>query len=229
LIHRSLPARLIPEGFRRYSGAQLLGALILLIITVPFVRHLKIGTGIEAVLLSVVLLSAVLAVGGRRRTLVAGILLMAPAEVGRWVNHVNPGVFSPTLVFVFSLLFVAFVIIHHLLFVLRAPRVNSEVLCAGISTYLMMGILWAFAYGFIAELDSGSFIISAGPAQHRHMQSFEALYFSLCTLCGLSFGDFTPVTDVSRMLAMLEGMVGTFYLAILIARLVSLYSAEPKK
>lgn len=228
MSHRLLPARFIPEGFRRYSGAQFLGALILLIVTIPFVRHLEIGEGIEAVLLSLVLLSAVLAVGGRRRTLVVGILLMAPAEVGKWVNHVKAGVFPPALVFVFTLLFVAFVIVHHLLFVLRAPRVNSEVLCAGISTYLMMGIFWAFAFSLVAQLNSGAFVISAGPPHHRQMKSFEALYFSLSTLSGLSFGDFMPVSDVSRMLAMMEGTVGMFYLAILIARLVSLYSSEPK-
>lgn len=228
MSHRSLPTRIIREGLHRNSGAGFLGALILLIVTVPFVRHLEAGDLIQALLLTLVLLSAVLAVGGRRRTLVVGICLVTPAVVGKWIDHFRPGLMPPALILVFALAFVAFVIVHHLHFVLSAPHVNSEVLCAGISTYVMLGLFWAFAYALVAGLDPAAFVFSAGPPQHRVMAGFEALYFSLGTLSGVNFGDITPVADVSRMLAMVEATVGMFYLAILIARLVSLYSAEPK-
>jgi hypothetical protein len=40
-----------------------------------------------------------------------------------------------------------------LAFILRASQVNSEILCAGIATYLLLGLLWAFAYLLVDRLD----------------------------------------------------------------------------
>jgi hypothetical protein len=37
--------------------------------------------------------------------------------------------------------------------------------------------------------------------------------------------DIVPVSDIARMLAMMEAMAGTFYITILISRLVALYSS----
>jgi len=42
----------------------------------------------------------------------------------------------------------------------------------------------------------------------------------------VGYGDITPVADVARMLAMLEAMTGTLFVGVMIASLVSLYSAS---
>ena len=55
----------------RYSAAYFLAALLLIFVTAPFIERLHGGELIEAVLMTVVLLSAVLAIGGRRRTAAA--------------------------------------------------------------------------------------------------------------------------------------------------------------
>lgn len=219
---------MIREGLRRNSGASFLAALILLIVTVPMVRHLEAGDVIQAVLMTLVLLSAVLAVGGRRRTLVIGICLVAPAVIGQWVDHFRPGLVPAALIRTMAMVFVAFIIVHHLHFVLTAPRVNAEVLCAGVSTYLMLGLLWAFAYILVAGIEPSAFALTSGPSEHRVMAGFEAMFYSLSTLSGGAVADISPASDIARMLTMMEGIVGIFYLAILIARLVSLYSTEPK-
>jgi voltage-gated potassium channel Kch len=57
------------------------------------------------------------------------------------------------------------------------------------------------------------------------MSGFTAMYFSFTTLMTVGYGDITPVADVARMLAMLEAMTGTLFVGVMIARLVSLYSA----
>jgi len=218
--------QIIYEGFRRNSVGWFLGALILFIITMPLVRHLPSGDVIESLFLTAVLLSAVMAVGGRRRTLVAATCLVTPAVAAKWVDHLRPELVPQPLIMITALAFIAFVIAHHLHFVLRAPRVNSEVLCAGIATYLMLAMFWAFAFLLASALNPASFLFSGNGPTNKAMDGFEAIYFSLGALSGVTFGDITPVTDAVRMLATLEAVVGTFYLAILIARLVSLYSTE---
>jgi hypothetical protein len=59
------------------------------------------------------------------------------------------------------------------------------------------------------------------------MSGFMSLYYSIQILTTLAFGDILPVSNLARMMAIVEAGVGIFYLAILVARLVGLYSTEP--
>jgi hypothetical protein len=55
------------------------------------------------------------------------------------------------------------------------------------------------------------------------------LYFSFTTLTTTGYGDITPVSRHSQSLSILEQMAGTFYVAILIARLAGLYQSSASK
>ncbi|MDD1649611.1 MAG: potassium channel family protein [Methylococcaceae bacterium] len=210
---------------RRHPAAQFLGALLLALVTSPFTESLPDGDLIEALRLTVVLVSGVVAVGGRRRMLVAGILLAAPALVGKWVNHWLPALVPDWMFLVPAVLFVLLLLTQTLRFILLSPRVNSEVLCAGVAGYLLLGLLWSFAYILAARLNPGAFTFTAGPASDHLMKGFTAIYYSFITLCTVGYGDIVPASGAARMLAMMEGIVGTFYMAILVARLVSLHTA----
>jgi hypothetical protein len=97
-------------------------------------------------------------------------------------------------------------------------------LCAGIAIYLMMGILWAFAYSLVARLVPGAFAFTITPDPQRSMARFQSLYFSFCTQTTVAYGDILPVANVARMLVMVQATTGMFYVTMLIARLVALYS-----
>ena len=109
--------------------------------------------------MTVVLVSGVLAVGGRRRTLLIAVALVLPAVVGKWVNQFRPDLLPPEVPLVTNMLFVGFILLRFLQFILRAPTVNSEVLCAGVAGYLLLGILWMFAYVLAARMVPGSFSV----------------------------------------------------------------------
>ncbi len=51
----------------------------------------------------------------------------------------------------------------------------------------------------------------------------DLLYFSFSTLTTIGFGDIVPVTRAGQVAAILEGIIGTLFLAILIAKLVGVY------
>jgi hypothetical protein len=175
-----------------------------------------------------VLLSAVRAVGGRRQTLVTAVVLVIPPLAGTWINHFQLDVVPKEFTLVGGVVFVAFVVVRLLDFILRAPRVDSEVLCAAIATYLMLGLLWAFAYELEARLAPAAFSFTAAADLNRSMSGFEALYFSFSTLTTVGYGDIVPVSRVARMLAMAEATTGMFFATVLIARLVALYSARDR-
>jgi voltage-gated potassium channel len=213
-------------GALRFSVGQFLIALVLLLVTEPFVEQMEYSKAVESALMTLVMLSAVLAIGAGRRTLVWAVVLVIPAIVGRWANHVWPGQVSLAAVVAPALLFLLFVVAYLLRFILRAPRVTTEVLYAGIATYLMLGLLWALAYVLVNRLVPDSFVFTVGPISKQSMVGFNGLYFSFITLSTVGYGDIVPVSSAARMLAMTEAMTGTIYLAVLISRLVALYSSE---
>lgn len=214
------------SGVIRFSAAYFLVALVLLYATAPFVQQLQGGALVEAVLMTLVLLSAVLAVGGHRRILVWAILLAAPAVVEKWAAYWRQDLLPPQVFQGASLLFVAFVVLRLLKFILQAPRVNSEILCAGVATYLLLGLLWAFAYLLTDQLIPHSFAFTVDPPPNRSLNSFISLYFSITTLATSGYGDIVPVSGLARMLAMMESVAGMFYVTLLIARLVAIYSSQ---
>jgi Ion channel len=206
----------------RYSTVKLLVALVLLFVVTPFIEDLPRGDLIEAVLLTLVMVSSVLAVGGRRRILVVALVLVVPAVVGKWINHVRPDLLHPAVFLIATVIFFGFVVAHLLHFIVRAPRVDMEVLCAGVAGFLMLGLLWTPVYLLVARLNPGAFTLPASSG--ATLDGFNAFYFSFITLCTIGYGDVTPVTKVARMLAVTEAIAGLFYMAVLISRLVSLYS-----
>ncbi len=211
-----------------YSGVELLVALGLLFVSAPFVEDLPHGNAIEVVLLTAVMVSAVLAVGRTRRTLAGALLLVIPALGSRWINHLRPDLISPVFSFVAAITFFLYVVAHLLRFILRAPRVDANVLCAGLSGYLLLGLLWMPAYVLVARLNPTAFVLSAGADAGAPMDGFHAFYFSFITLCTVGYGDVTPVSKVARMLAVTEAITGLFYVTVLISRLVAVYSsAQP--
>lgn len=211
--------------FRRFSTVGLLISLVVLFICAPFVEEFNGGDIVVTGLFSLVLLAGVLAVADRKRVFVFAIVLVIPAIVGRWINHFSPDVVSAAVFLTAGLILIAFVVANLLRFVLRAPLVNVEVLCASIAAYLMLGLMWAMAYWLVDQITPGG-AFSFNTKGPRSMKGFTGFYFSFVTLTTVGYGDITPVSRAARWLAAMEAVTGSLYIAVLIARLVSLYSTS---
>ena len=214
-----------PKQFR-FSVSYFLGALILNILISPFVDPLRSGDLIEAMLMTLVLVVAVLSIAGRWRAL-AGMVLAAPAVIGQWLNYRWP---DQILIYVVTraagVLFIGFVVVELLRFIVSAPRVDAEVLCAAVAGFLLSGLAWSLAYDLLDRLDPNSFIYTLSSKSRYSMSGFTSLYFSFITLSTVGYGDIVPGSQLARMLAMVEAMFGMFYMTLLVARLVSLYSSK---
>jgi hypothetical protein len=215
----------VQEGLHRLSVAHLLTAIVVLFVVEPFVDRWRYGDVVESVLFTLVMLAAVSAIGGRRTTLIVAAILAAPALITRWLTHIWPDLFPHDLHLVVAILFVGFVIYHLFRFVISAPAVNAEVLCSAISIYLLFAVAWSFAYTVLARADPNAFTYSNPADEKSGLSGFTALYFSVQILTTITFGDIMPASNVARMMSLVEASAGVFYLAILIARLVGLYSS----
>lgn len=210
-------------GVDRFSTVQLLVALVALFTCAPFVEQIRGGHFIVSILFSLVLVAAVFAVA-KRKVLFLAIILAIPAIAGRWLHHFRPDLVPTPVFLVSALILILFALGHLLRFILRASVVTFEVLCASISVYLMLGLAWTIAYWLVDQLTPGgafSFNTNRGA---QSMNGVTGFYFSFITLSTVGYGDITPVSRFARWLAAMEATTGLLYVAVLIARLVSLYS-----
>lgn len=100
-------------------------------------------------------------------------------------------------------------------------RITSHRLQGAAVVYLSLAIIFATAFSFVWEVVPAAF--ANLPAEARGPHEFATmLYFSLTTLTTAGYGDIVPVDPVARSLANLEAVVGQFYLAVTVTRLVTL-------
>lgn len=214
---------LSPSPPRSQAAIRLLIALVVLFIATPFLDSLPESDLIETVLLSLVMIAAVRAVGVRHRTQLVALVLVLPSLVCKWWSHFRPSPMITAIYLLSAILYFGFVVTHLVQYVLRSPRVDGNVLCAGLAGYLLLGLLWLPAYLVAESLDPHAFTLPNGGS----LKGFDAFYFSFVTLCTVGYGDVTPVSKLARMLAIMEAIAGLFYVAVLISRIVAIYSSPP--
>jgi hypothetical protein len=105
---------------------------------------------------------------------------------------------------------------------LGAGVVNAERIYAALSAYVLTGLALGVVYWLLEVSAPGSLAVASG----QPLSLARTLYFSFLTLATLGYGDIVPVSEPASWLAILEAMGGQMYLAVLVARLVSLQAAS---
>ena len=108
-------------------------------------------------------------------------------------------------------------------YIFTSPSVTADVLYASAAVYFLLSFLFVPIYGMLETASPGSFVDTTLAAPVRWQQF---AYYSLITLSTAGYGDILPVSQWARMLAGFEAAIGVLYVAILMARLVSLYEAQ---
>jgi hypothetical protein len=108
--------------------------------------------------------------------------------------------------------------------VVRLERVTAQSIYAALSSYLLIGLMFASFFGALGYLVSGPFFSDGQPVNTQTLQ-----YFSFTTLTTLGYGDFTAAGSLGRALAVLEALAGQVFLATLVARLVSAYAGGRRR
>jgi len=101
-------------------------------------------------------------------------------------------------------------------------RVTSSIISEAIICYLLIAVAFSQLYWVFDHFVTNAFNQSIFLGQ-----SSTFLYFSMITLSGVAYGGILPVNSYIRLIAAFENVVGLFYLAVVIARLVSSYRPKP--
>lgn len=220
------PAEATIGGLRNFARVYmqhrysiLFYSLLFTMMAIPVLNAFKFsGTLIDA-LLAANLLAAVMpiSVGKERRMLIAVMIVVWFARLlATWSGHRTLSVITLGIWTLIGLLAAAVALRS----AFRARTINAEHVYAALSAYLLAGIFFGLLYWVLETLASGTFTASG------NFSRMSAIYFSFVTLATLGYGDIVPRTDIARGLAIIEGVGGQLFLAVLVARLVSLYSGH---
>ena len=93
--------------------------------------------------------------------------------------------------------------------------VTFQAVAGALAIYLVIGLLFASAIAFVADVESGSFF-----TQTSHAPNGVRVYYSFTVLTTTGFGDYTAAQSVGRALAVLEMLTGQLYLVTVIGILI---------
>jgi hypothetical protein len=215
----------LPRLARTYLSRRymiLFYTLLVTMVAAPVFSALKFsGTLIES-LLAACLLAAILPVGAVRNRpylLMALVVAWLARLVTAWLDH---RVLSEVALGIWTLIGLL-AAVAALRFAIGATQVDAEHLFAALSAYLLAGIYVGLLYWVLERMKPGTFSFTGEFSQA------SAIYFSFVTLATLGYGDIVPRADVARGIAIVEGVGGQLFLAVLVARMVSLYSKPGKQ
>lgn len=97
------------------------------------------------------------------------------------------------------------------------PLISTGAIAEAFIGYLILATAFAQVYWIMIHLDHpfNQVILPS--------QTSTLLYFSIVTLTSLGYGGILPINPYVRLVAGLEGMIGIFYIAVIVARLVVSY------
>jgi hypothetical protein len=81
--------------------------------------------------------------------------------------------------------------------------------------YLLIGMLFAYAYGLVGDAQSQPFFASGIDPDIS-----DYLYFSFATITTVGYGDLSAATDLGRSVAIAEALTGQIYLVTVVAVIV---------
>lgn len=208
------------ETVRRHPSAILLAAQLVAVLAYPFLDQAAWGRAVVGTVQLAIVLAALAAVRPTPALTWVAALIGAPAMVLTILEATHPG--SDPVVLVSAFLhapfyfYISYAMIRYLF---HDERVTRDELFATGAAFTV--VAWGFAYVFAAcqAVWPGSFV-GAGGGGDRNW--FELLYLSFSTLTSVGLSDVVPIEGHARSFVMVEMIAGVFYVALVVARLVSL-------
>jgi voltage-gated potassium channel len=105
--------------------------------------------------------------------------------------------------------------------------ISPNRIVGAICVYLLIGVIWSIGYALLELTMPGSFEGFGGQVETTWNPDW--IYYSFVTLTSLGYGDLLPLSNLARTFSYMETVVGQFYLAIMVAGLVSAYLAANNK
>ncbi|QOL25333.1 two pore domain potassium channel family protein [Thalassotalea sp. LPB0316] len=179
-------------------------------------------------------------------TSIAMVLLVSVLGVKENLNFKEPAVFLPilscTLIIVgyqlniyhfylfqlvMLLIFFGYMAYHVAVQVIFTGPIDLNKILGSICLYYLIGLTFAILYT-LCQMTIGPAFSNSTETQHWYLLLPDYIYYSFVILSTVGFGDIVPSQPITKFLAYFEAIIGQFYLAILVASLVSSAATQRK-
>lgn len=172
------------------------------------------------IMLTILVVSGMLIVqsSGKKRFLTNILVLVLVVFLFIW-NRYQDTEYVRNTAYLLLFIYFSFITFHLFKDLLRSKKITPSLIIGAFSGYFLIGVIWFFIYGFLdsAYPDTTSVDLST------EMGVADMIYFSFITLTTIGYGDFAPTSSLGQRLAIMEGLVGQFYIATVMAILVGKY------
>jgi hypothetical protein len=211
------------QTVRDHPSAVLLVAQLVAVLAYPFLDSTAWGRAVVGVVQLAIVFAALAAVRPTPALTWIAVLLGGPAMVMTVLEAISPDRGAIVLVSAFLHTPFYFYISYAMLrYLFHDDKVTRDELYATGAAFTV--VAWGFAYVYAASqvIWPGSFIGTEAGTRSW----FELLYLSFSTLTSVGLSDIVPVEGHARSFVMVEMVVGVFYVALVVSRLVGLAVAR---
>ncbi|MGL4854225.1 MAG: potassium channel family protein, partial [Lentisphaeria bacterium] len=103
--------------------------------------------------------------------------------------------------------------------IVESEIINRDTICGAVCGFMLIATFFGTIYTLLFSINPNHFNLANNLATGDVW--FELLYFSYITITSVGYGDITPASSVARSIIIIQSICGTFYLATLVAHIVS--------
>lgn len=212
--------------------AVLLAILTVLLAIPPFLYGLGMSGGLFDGLVSLLMLTAILSLCFEPRQRLFALILGIPTIIFSLSGHAISGTVGVGVLLLGHLCEVLFLFWSAALIVkslFNNRSITFDSIFGAVCGYLFLGLGWAVVYSMIERFQPGSFQLSpslADDGDPPRPLPHVLTYYSFVTLTTVGYGDISPISAATRTFSWMEAITGQFYLAVIVAGLVSMLATK---
>ncbi len=205
---------------QNHKFAFLLSSLALLLLLYPFLENESFGRHIFTILQGLILIAGIIVIGETRMGLFISIGMSVVTIVLNVVRYLDPNPVWHYGYQVFAAAFfllVAAVLFNH---ILNKKNVTHDEVFGAISIYLLIAMAFASLFILAEGMEPGSFVNNLNTTGFKMTYS-DYIYYSFGSITTAGSGVIVEVGAFVRALTMIESVIGIFYVAFVISKLVT--------
>ncbi len=201
----------------------LLGGLLITLLAGPALLEfdvLRSGVVVQGAF-SLTLIVAVWSMSESRKSFLMGIALALVTAGATIAYYLEPTTIAAVVGLGSTLTFCCLSLSLTLTFLFNTRAISANSLIGALCVYLLLGISFGVLNMLIETSLPNSF--SGIETSGEDGSAISLIYYSFVTLTTLGYGDMAPVRPLAQAIAYMSSVTGQFYIAVLVAGLVSAY------
>jgi len=199
-------------------------ALVVLLVSYPYFPESAIGALAGGVMALVVLVAALRATHRERHIFISRLALASTVLIVDIASYSwNRGHLFVELAFTLFYAWVTCAVVRE---VFRDTAVTFDTVRGAAAAYVLIGLAFGSLYDLIETVEPGSFQLNIDVPGAAAIGWRRLVFYSFMTLTTIGYGDLTPITTQAQSLAIIQGVIGVLFVAVIIGRTLGLVSQQ---